>query len=277
MIDLEKSMSAEDSRGFGVGGLGGGGLGGTLPMSLKSSTSSLIGDGSAYDDTRMISGSTMSAAVGTIGVLYVLAFGVVGVVALQDHVALLAVFVSVTLMLGFALLLTRSILRCHGGSLAMRGVSDPIREGAEAFFATQYTAIAKIALVVSVTLLFLYMLRPPTFGVPTLMLAVLVAISFLLGAACSAFAGFVGLWVSVRANVRVTEAATKSYNSAVQIALRGGACSGIVVVGSCTVGLAALYAAMRLLSASFELSPTQVPHLMIGKMNTVGIGLCHCC
>lgn len=262
MIDLEKSMSAEESRGLGSGGMGGGGMG--MPTSLKLSSSSMIGDGSAYDDTRMISGSTTSAVVGTVGVLYALAFCVVGYVALQDHVALLVVFVGVTLMLGFALLLTRSILRCHGGSLAMRGVSEPIREGSEAFFATQYTAIAKIALVVSVTLLFLYMLRPPTFGVPTLMLAVLVAISFLLGAACSAFAGFVGLWVSVRANVRVTEAATKSYNSAVQIALRGGACSGIVVVGSCTVGLATLYAVLRLLSSSFELAATQVPHLMIG-------------
>lgn len=62
-------------------------------------------------------------------------------------------------------------------------------------------------------------------------LALLTAVSFLLGAACSGVAGYVGMWVSVRANVRVSGAARRSAREALQIALRAGGFSALVVLG----------------------------------------------
>ena len=63
------------------------------------------------------------------------------------------------------------------------------------------------------------------------MLAVLTSLSFLLGAACSSVAGYVGMWVSVRANVRVAGAARRSAREALVVALRAGGFSGLIVVG----------------------------------------------
>jgi hypothetical protein len=202
MIDLEKSVGNDDPRGILRGSVDDDDRrSATLSSGADRAVNSYSGfglllSGGGYDDTRMVGGSTHQGILVACGAVYLLALLVVWVVSSRDHMALLLAFAVCSAMLGFALLLTRMILQSPGGSLAMRAVSEPIREGAEAFFATQYTAIAKIAGVVSATLVFLYLLRPPTFGVPTTLLALLVGVSFLLGAACSAFAGFVGLWVS---------------------------------------------------------------------------------
>eukprot|EP00019_Armaparvus_languidus_P010703 CAMPEP_0168581468 /NCGR_PEP_ID=MMETSP0420-20121227/1423_1 /TAXON_ID=498008 /ORGANISM="Pessonella sp." /LENGTH=639 /DNA_ID=CAMNT_0008615807 /DNA_START=442 /DNA_END=2358 /DNA_ORIENTATION=- len=96
-------------------------------------------------------------------------------------------------------------------------------------------------------------------------MAFVVTSSFILGAACSAFAGFVGLWISVRANVRVAAAAVDmKYNTSIQLALRAGACSGLVVVASCTLGLTSLFALLRIVAQPLGLTPAQIPHMMIG-------------
>jgi H(+)-translocating pyrophosphatase len=185
-------------------------------------------------------------------------------VAYTDHWILMGVFVSCAVMLAFAVQSVRALLLAGDGSRDMKAVSDPILAGAESFFRTQYAAIGKFAGLVCVGLALLFLLRPASFGLSAWLMSGIVSLSFLFGAACSAFAGFVGLWVAVRANVRVAHAATHSYNDAIQIALRGGASSGLAVVGLCTLGLTTLYAVLRVLVEPLGVTNAQVPHLMIG-------------
>lgn len=98
-------------------------------------------------------------------------------------------------------------------------------------------------------LLFLvYLQRSPAAGSsqlhdylgPTSM-ALITSISFLIGANCSALSGYAGIWVSVRANVRVAAAARKCYNEALQICFRGGAFSAIINVALAIFGISLMY------------------------------------
>ena len=102
----------------------------------------------------------------------------------------------------------------------MQEVADPIREGSEGFFMTQYGTIFKLAGLTSIGLFFIYAIRDPVpnshlniyFSVTQM--AFITLVSFLIGAGCSAIAGYSGIWVSVRANVRVAAAARNDYNEA---------------------------------------------------------------
>ena len=113
------------------------------------------------------------------------------------------------------------ILEKDPGSRAMQEVSDPIREGAEGFFVTQYGTIFKLALLTSFALFLIYLYRSPTTNdsdlhlyISSTFMALVTSISFLIGANCSALSGYAGIWVSVRANVRVAAAAKRCYNDA---------------------------------------------------------------
>jgi H(+)-translocating pyrophosphatase len=141
--------------------------------------------------------------------------------------------------------LARWVLRKDDGTPEMRMVSDPIREGAEGFLHTQYGTIAKLAGLLAVLLFILYaFLRrvSPNDPVGTVTLALFTAAAFILGALCSGFAGYTGMWVSVRANIRAASAARRSGNEAIQVALRGGAVSGLMVVALSLLGVGGLYA-----------------------------------
>ena len=72
-------------------------------------------------------------------------------------------------------------------------------------------------------------------------MALVTAVSFLLGANCSALSGYAGIWVSVRANVRVAASARKCYNEALQICFRGGAFSAIINVALAIFGISSIY------------------------------------
>ena len=72
-------------------------------------------------------------------------------------------------------------------------------------------------------------------------MAIITSISFLIGANCSALSGYAGIWVSVRANVRVAAAARKCYNDALQICFRGGAFSAIINVALALFGISFMY------------------------------------
>lgn len=140
------------------------------------------------------------------------------------------------------------ILDKDQGSRAMQDVSDPIKEGSEGFFITQYGTIFKLALGTSVVLFFVYLNRSPASGdsdlhlyVGNLFMAFITMVSFLLGAQCSALSGYAGIWVSVRANVRVAAAARKCYNESLQICFRGGAFSAIINVALAIFGISSLY------------------------------------
>ena len=139
--------------------------------------------------------------------------------------------------LGFTLWLGKWTLAQHDGPPAMRSVAKAIREGAEGFLATQYSAIGRYALVMAVVLYFLYLTKPTKGTLSASTTAAYTAFCFCTGALMSAAAGYVGMWVSVRANVRTAAAALRSYQEAIDVALRGGAVCGLLVVGLCVLGL----------------------------------------
>ena len=111
----------------------------------------------------------------------------------------------------FALFLARSVLAFDTGTAEMRLISNAIREGAEAFMSRQYTTIAALAVVLAIALFVGY-----KFSDFTAPLAGKVVISFLIGAICSGFAGYTGMFVSIRTNIRAASAARSSLGKALK-------------------------------------------------------------
>lgn len=136
----------------------------------------------------------------------------------------------------FAGFLTIWVLKQDTGSKEMRAVSDAIKEGAEAFLRTQYSTIWMIAGIVAVILALAIGL-----GSGNWMEGGKTAGAFVLGALCSSIAGYIGMFVSIRSNIRAASAARSSLNRALQIALRGGAVSGFAVVAMSLIGVAGIY------------------------------------
>ena len=129
--------------------------------------------------------------------------------------------------IGYGLVTSRVLLALSPGNERMRAISAAVQEGASAYLSRQYTIIAAVGVVVFIILIPLQNVR--------------VAIGFLVGAALSAAAGFLGMNVSVRANTRVAEAARGGVARALSVAFRGGAVTGMLVVGLALVGVAGYY------------------------------------
>ena len=139
-----------------------------------------------------------------------------------------------------AFILARVVLAGDTGTPDMRVISDAIREGAEAFLSRQYRSIGIMAVVLAIVIFLGYYFSPNTRDV-----AVQTVIAFLVGAICSGLAGFTGMYVSIRANIRTAAAARNSLNGALQAALRGGAVTGLVVVALALIGIAVLFLCLR--------------------------------
>jgi K(+)-stimulated pyrophosphate-energized sodium pump len=142
----------------------------------------------------------------------------------------------------FAGYLARDVLRRDTGTDAMRDVASTIHEGAVAFIRRQYTTIGLLALAgaVIIGIVIYFVETPQTADVPALAgapIAVMTAIAFLVGAAASMASGIIGMYVSVRSNVRTAAAARHSLVEAVQVAMRGGAVSGFLVVALSLLGV----------------------------------------
>jgi K(+)-stimulated pyrophosphate-energized sodium pump len=135
-----------------------------------------------------------------------------------------------------ALLFARSVLASDTGSADMQHIASAIREGAQAFMARQYRTIAIMAVVLAVLLYGGYKMYGPTSA-----LALKVVFSFLVGAACSGISGYTGMFVSIRANLRTASAARTSMALALKLALRGGAVTGLIVVGLSLLGIGLLF------------------------------------
>ncbi len=136
--------------------------------------------------------------------------------------------------------LVRWILRQPAGEGKMVEIAKAIQEGANAYLTRQYRTIAMIGAVVFVGLWILI-------GMNT-------ALGFLVGAVLSGLAGFIGMSVSVRANVRTAEAAKKGMKEALDVAVKGGTVTGLFVVGLGLLGVAGFYAATHDLKALIGLS-----------------------
>jgi K(+)-stimulated pyrophosphate-energized sodium pump len=167
----------------------------------------------------------------------------------------------------FAGYLARDVLRRDTGTDAMREVGAMIHEGAVAFIRRQYTTIALLALVAAVvigTVIFFVETRevadvPDLAGAP---IAVMTAIAFLVGAAASMASGIIGMYISVRSNVRTAAAARRSLVEAVQVAMRGGAVSGFLVVALSLLGVWGIFTAYETLVA--DVTVREAPFLIVG-------------
>ncbi len=161
--------------------------------------------------------------------------------------------------------LARWVLKKDTGTAAMQEISNAIKEGAEAFLRRQNGTIALMACLLAVLIFVLYAFVRSHQGfdpVPTaLKLAFWTTLSFVLGAGCSVFAGYVGMWISIRSNIRTASAARSSLNDALRISLRGGAVSGLLVVSMSLLGVGGLYWLVRHFT---DVPPDRIPLLIVG-------------
>ena len=140
----------------------------------------------------------------------------------------------------YSLASIRWILNKPVGNERMVEISSAIQDGASAYLGRQYKTISIVGLVIFLVLVFL-----PGIGVMT-------AIGFLIGAVLSGIAGFVGMHINVRANVRTAEAAFSGIDAALAVAFRGGAITGMFVLGLGLLGVAGFYAILFDLSGNVK-------------------------
>ena len=165
---------------------------------------------------------------------------------MSNEMALLLALGSSVLAVIYGLVTAVWVLRKPAGNEKMQSIAAAIQEGAQAYMNRQYTAIGIVGVVLFVIVG--WVLNWPT------------AIGFAIGAVFSSLAGYIGMFVSVRANVRTAEAARSGVSPALQIAFRGGAITGMLVVGLGLMGVAGYYAVLQ----SMGMSQEHVIHSLVG-------------
>ena len=153
----------------------------------------------------------------------------------SDNAVLIAVICAIVAV-AYGVVLIRWLMALPAGDEKMQEVAGAVQEGAKAYLNRQYRTIAMVGVVVFVILLVALGLtdRGWTYGIVT-------AVGFLVGACLSAAAGYIGMMVSVRVNVRTAESAKKGLGPALKVAFRGGSVTGLLVVGLALFGVAVYY------------------------------------
>lgn len=144
------------------------------------------------------------------------------------NVYIVFALIAAVIAIAYGLVLARSILKMSAGNDKMQSIAKAIQDGASAYLNKQYTTIGYIAAVLFLIIGFT--------------LTWTMAFGFLVGAVLSALAGYIGMNVSVRANVRTTEAAKNGLATALDVAFKGGTVTGLLVVGLDLLGVTAFYA-----------------------------------
>ena len=154
------------------------------------------------------------------------------------HHGVIVALVCAGLAIAYGVVTARQVLALSPGNARMRAISAAVQEGASAYLNRQYLIIGSVGVVVFFLLIPLQNIR--------------VAIGFLIGGVFSASAGYIGMNVSVRANARVAESARGGVARALQAAFRGGAVTGMLVVGLALIGLAGYYGVLTAIAGDSE-------------------------
>ena len=165
---------------------------------------------------------------------------------MTNELALWLAIGSGVLAVLYGLLSAQWILKQPAGNERMQEIARAIQEGANAYMNRQYFTIGVVGIVLFVLL--------------GIVLNWATAIGFAIGAVLSSLTGYIGMFVSVRANVRTAQAATHGVNAALNIAFRGGAITGLLVVGLALIGVAGYF----LILTSRCVSIDDTIHALIG-------------
>jgi K(+)-stimulated pyrophosphate-energized sodium pump len=154
--------------------------------------------------------------------------------------ALLCGFAGVAYAIGTAVW----VYKQDAGNARMKEISDAVKEGAYAFLSREYKTVAVVAVILAIIITFI--------------LGTWTAIGFVIGTCGSALAGFIGMWVTVRANVRTAQAASRGLQAALSLAFKGGSVTGMMVVGLGIIGLSGFYFIAK------AAAPGEAFHALIG-------------
>jgi K(+)-stimulated pyrophosphate-energized sodium pump len=151
----------------------------------------------------------------------------------------------------------QSVMAQPAGNQRMQEIAGFVREGAQAYLRRQYTTIAMVGVVI--------------FGVLAYFLSITVAIGFAIGALLSGAAGFVGMNMSVRANVRTAQAAMGSLAGGLEVAFKAGAVTGLLVAGLALLGVSVYYFILtELLGYSF--ADPRSARIIVDSLVSLGFG-----
>src|SRR4051812_2353418 len=161
------------------------------------------------------------------------------------------------LALLYGLWTIKSVLGLPAGNARMQEIAAAIQEGAAAYLNRQYTTIAMVGVVI--------------FALAFFFLGWQVALGFLIGATLSGAAGYVGMYVSVRANVRTTEASRSGLAAGLSVAFRSGAVTGMLVVGLGLLAVAGYYTFLTM-GLGLDLNSTEQSRIIVDSLVGLGFG-----